>query len=62
MNTELKVLFIEDCPEDAELEEVQLRKAGYAIRSERAETREGIIRAPANLTPTLSLQPTSCPR
>jgi len=62
MNTELKVLFIEDCLEDAELEEVQLRKAGYAIRSERAETREGIIRALGDFDPHLVVSDYSLPQ
>jgi two-component system cell cycle sensor histidine kinase/response regulator CckA len=62
MGDELRVLFIEDSAEDAELEERELRKAGYNIRSCRVETAKDILRALEEFDPTLIISDYSLPR
>ncbi len=58
---ELRVLFIEDRPEDAELEEKELRRQGLRITSLRVETREDLIRALGEFKPEVIICDYSLP-
>src|SRR5436853_2455747 len=58
----LRVLFIEDSPQDVELEERQLRKGGMTIQSRIVETREDIIQAIGSFKPNLVISDYSLPK
>ena len=58
---ELRVLFIEDCKEDAELEERELREQGLNIKSLRVETREDLLRALSEFMPAVVICDYSLP-
>jgi PAS domain S-box-containing protein len=45
MNKEIRVLFIEDVPEDAELNELELAEAGFKVSSRRVETADAMRKA-----------------
>ena len=58
---ELRILFIEDMPEDVELEEIELRKGGVVFTSLRVETRESLLRALVEFKPELVISDYSLP-
>jgi PAS domain S-box-containing protein len=45
VNRSLQVLFVEDSANDAALTELELRRAGYQLRSHRAQSREEMVAA-----------------
>jgi PAS domain S-box-containing protein len=55
MNRELRVLMLEDTPNDAELAERELRKAGIVFTSMRVETRDAFISALEEFRPDIVL-------
>jgi PAS domain S-box-containing protein len=55
MNRELRVLMLEDTPNDAELAGRELRKTGLAFTSIRVETRDAFIRALEEFRPDIIL-------
>jgi len=57
----LRVLFIEDSPEDVELEERQLRKGGLKIETFRVETAEAIVKSMSAFKPHLVISDYSLP-
>src|ERR1043165_5536097 len=59
---EIKILFVEDSPQDLELEERALRKAGIAFQSRNVEERADLIRALAEFEPHLVISDSSLPR
>ncbi len=59
---ELRILFVEDSPQDVELEERQLRKGGVVFHSLRVETRETLIRALTEFKPDLVISDYTLPR
>ena len=61
METELRVLFVEDQALDAELCEHELRRAGLAFRSQRVYTRDTYTQALATFAPDLILSDFSMP-
>ena len=61
MFRQLRVLFVEDRPEDTELEERELRKAGHSILSERVETVDALRHALKEFKPDLILSDFSLP-
>src|SRR5688572_25581974 len=58
---ELRILFVEDSPEDAELESRELRKAGLQFTSQRVESREDLLRALREFKPGLVIADYSMP-
>jgi diguanylate cyclase (GGDEF)-like protein/PAS domain S-box-containing protein len=61
MESELKVLFVEDQPLDAELCEHELRRAGLRFKSQRVYTRAAFVQALETFTPDLILSDFSMP-
>lgn len=55
MNRDLRVLMLEDTPDDAELAERELRKAGIYAETKRVETRETFLRAIEEFQPDIVL-------
>lgn len=55
MNPPLRILFLEDSPVDAELEERQLRKGGLRFQAQRATTREEFEKALEEFRPDVVL-------
>ncbi len=61
MTEPLKILFVEDSREDAELEEHELRKGGLAFVSRRVDTRKDLERALTDFIPDLVISDYSLP-
>ena len=61
VDLELRVLFVEDSQEDAELEERELRRQGLRITSLRVETREELLRAIGGFKPEVIICDYSLP-
>ena len=57
----IRVLMVEDCPEDAELTSMQLLDAGLQAQFERVESAAGLERAIAEFRPDLVLSDLSMP-
>ncbi len=55
MNETIKILFLEDVDTDAELNTIELGKAGFTIRSKRVQTRDDFIRELRGFKPDLIL-------
>lgn len=55
MSDELRVLMLEDVPTDAELNEFELRKAGFSFTARRVATREAFLAELSGLCPDLIL-------
>jgi signal transduction histidine kinase len=55
MNRELRILMLEDTPDDAELAEHELRKSGINLIAKRVETRDAFIRALEEFQPDIIL-------
>ena len=55
MNGPLRILCVEDLPEDAELVERELRKSGLSVELQRVDTEEGLLAALRTLPPDLVL-------
>jgi PAS domain S-box-containing protein len=55
MDKELRILILEDVPDDAELEEHELRKAGLVFISQVVDTREAFLKALEEFSPDLIL-------
>lgn len=62
MTRTLHFLFVEDKPEDAELEERELKKAGLSMRSQRVETAEALQIALQEFKPDIVLSDFSLPQ
>jgi len=58
---ELRIVFVEDSPEDVELEERELRKSGLKFKSLRVETKDDLIRALAEFKPHVIISDYSLP-
>lgn len=58
----LRILFVEDMPEDAELAQYELRKAGLRFEGERVCTREEFLEAFPRLEPSIIISDYSMPR
>jgi two-component system, cell cycle sensor histidine kinase and response regulator CckA len=58
----LRILFIEDAPQDVELEERELRRAGLEFESCRVETREALRVALGDFKPDLIISDFSLPQ
>ena len=54
-NQQLHILMLEDAPNDAELAEHELRKAGIVFTSMRVETQDAFIRALEEFRPDIIL-------
>ncbi len=61
MRSELRIVFVEDSPWDAELEERELRKGGLQFDSMRVWTREDCVRALREFKPDLIISDYSLP-
>lgn len=61
-STPLRILILEDCPEDAELELAAIRKTGLVIEPLVVETREELADALANFHPDLVISDHTMPR
>jgi two-component system cell cycle sensor histidine kinase/response regulator CckA len=61
MMKQLRILWVEDSPEDAELEERELRKGGLEFLSRRVQTREELSHALAEFKPDLVISDYSLP-
>src|SRR5213592_916960 len=61
MRSELRIVFVEDSPWDAELEERELRKGGLQFDSMRVWTREDCVRALKQFKPDLIISDYSLP-
>lgn len=59
--TKLRILFVEDVAEDAELEERELRRDGLDFTSLRVETREDLARSLTEFQPSLVISDYSLP-
>jgi signal transduction histidine kinase len=59
--TDLRIVFVEDAPEDVELEERELRRSGLAFKSLRVDTKEDLIRALAEFKPQVIISDYSLP-
>jgi two-component system, cell cycle sensor histidine kinase and response regulator CckA len=57
----IRILFVEDSPEDAELEEAELRQAGIVFASRRVETRQSLLQAFSDFKPDLVISDHSLP-
>ena len=55
MDKELRILILEDVPNDAELMELELREAGIAFSSKRVETQKAFLKALKDFLPDLIL-------
>lgn len=55
MNRDLRILMLEDTPDDAELAEHELRKSGINLTAKRVETRDAFIRALEEFQPDIIL-------
>jgi PleD family two-component response regulator len=55
MGKELRILILEDVPEDASLMEHELKKAGFTFITNRVETRENFVKGIQELKPNLIL-------
>lgn len=55
MLNEIKILILEDIPEDAELMEIQLRRFGLSFISKRVETESEFLKALARFSPDVIL-------
>lgn len=55
MSRDLRILMLEDTPEDAELAEHELRKAGMHLTAKRVETRDAFIRSIEEFQPEIIL-------
>jgi two-component system, cell cycle sensor histidine kinase and response regulator CckA len=58
---QLRILFVEDSPEDAELEERDLRKGGLEFISKRVQTRDELAKALVEWKPDLVISDYSLP-
>jgi DNA-binding NtrC family response regulator len=58
---QLRILWVEDSPEDAEIEERDLRKGGLDFVSKRVQTRDELIRALNDFKPDLIISDYSLP-
>ncbi|HEY3225552.1 MAG TPA: response regulator, partial [Planctomycetota bacterium] len=61
MEKQLRILFVEDSPEDAELEERDLRKGGLDFVSRRVQSRESLQAALREFKPDLVISDYSLP-
>jgi len=61
MGIRVRILFVEDSPEDVELEERELRKGGLLFQSQRVWTREDCVRALRESKPDLIISDYSLP-
>jgi len=61
MNREIRILFVEDSREDAELEERELRKGGLMFQSKRVWSREDCVRALREFRPDIIISDYSLP-
>ncbi len=61
MRSGLRIVFVEDSPQDAELEERELRKGGLQFDSMRVWTREDCVRALKQFKPDLIISDYSLP-
>ncbi|PYV36594.1 MAG: hypothetical protein DMG09_16865 [Acidobacteria bacterium] len=61
MRSDLRIVFVEDSPQDAELEERELRKVGLQFDSMRVWTREDCVRALKQFKPDLIISDYSLP-
>ena len=61
MRSDLRIVFVEDSPQDAELEERELRKGGLQFDSMRVWTREDCVRALKQFKPDLIISDYSLP-
>lgn len=59
---ELRILFVEDLPEDAEMAAYELKKAGFEFRHERVDTKEEFLEAFPRLNPDVVISDYSMPR
>lgn len=55
MNRDLRILMLEDAPDDAELAERELRKAGICVVAKRVETKDTFLRAIEEFQPDIIL-------
>ncbi len=55
MGKELRILILEDVPNDAKLMELELRKAGIAFSSKRVDTQKAFLKALKDFLPDLIL-------
>jgi len=62
MRSDLRIVFVEDSPWDAELEERELRKGGLQFDSMRVWTREDCVRALKEFKPDLIISDYSLPQ
>src|SRR5437773_12291325 len=62
MRSDLRIVFVEDSPWDAELEERELRKGGLQFHSMRVCTREDRVRALKEFKPDLIISDYSLPQ
>src|SRR5207247_10646012 len=62
MRSELRIVFVEDSPWDAELEERELRKGGLQFDSMRVWTREECVRVLKQFKPDLIISDYSLPQ
>jgi DNA-binding NtrC family response regulator len=58
----LRILFVEDCREDVEIEEHELRRAGLVFDSVRVETGEALYLALEEFTPSLIISDYTLPQ
>ena len=61
METELRILIVEDVPSDLELVERELRKAKIAFRTKQVDTREAFLKELEDFTPDIILSDYSLP-
>src|SRR6266508_6202017 len=61
MTEELRILFIDDSPEDIELQERELRQGGLSFVSKRVEQRDSLAIALRELKPDLVISDYSMP-
>src|SRR5258705_1970622 len=61
MEKKLRILFVEDSPEDAELEERDLRKGGLEFTSKRVQSRDALQAALREFKPDLVISDYSLP-
>ncbi len=62
MDKDLKILILENLPTDAELIEMQLRKANLAFSSKRANSKEVFLRALQEFSPSLVIASNAVPK
>jgi two-component system, cell cycle sensor histidine kinase and response regulator CckA len=62
MNHDLRILILEDVPEDAELVAQELKRAGIAFTARRVETRDTFLRELTDFAPDIVLSDYSLPQ